>query len=499
MKSKYIISFDQGTTSSRAILLNEKAEILGISQQELTQYYPKQGWVEHNPREIFATQLSVAKELIQKQQIKPRDVAAIGITNQRETTIVWEKETGNPVYNAIVWQDNRTASFCDRIKKDEISLYIRENTGLVVDSYFSATKIKWILDHVNGAREKAAKGEILFGTVDTWIIWNLTKGKYHVTDASNASRTLLFNIKKTEWDSKLLNYFDIPIEMLPVVVGSSEFYGETDPSLFQEVKIPLCGIAGDQQAALFGQSAFEPGMAKSTYGTGCFMLMNTGTTPVPSRTGLISTIAWMINGKVTYAQEGSIFFAGAAINWLKDGLNLIESPGETQKIAQGINDAGGIYVVPAFSGLGAPYWDMKARGAILGLTQGTTNKHIVRATLESIAYQTKDILNAIEKDTGIELKNLHVDGGVANNDFLMQFLSDILNSPVIRPKNIETTATGAAYLAGLAVKLWSESDILHFRKIETLFEPQMEQSKREELYKGWQKAVSKSMLWIDLQ
>ena len=291
-----------------------------------------------------------------------------------------------------------------------------------------------------------------------------------------------------------MNYFDIPIEMLPVVVGSSEFYGETDPSLFQEVKIPLCGIAGDQQAALFGQSAFEPGMAKSTYGTGCFMLMNTGTTPVPSRTGLISTIAW-----ITYAQEGSIFFAGAAINWLKDGLNLIESPGETQKIAQGINDAGGIYVVPAFSGLGAPYWDMKARGAILGLTQGTTNKHIVRATLESIAYQTKDILNAIEKDTGIELKNLHVDGGVANNDFLMQFLSDILNSPVIRPKNIETTATGAAYLAGLAVKLWSESDILHFRKIETLFEPQMEQSKREELYKGWQKAVSKSMLWIDLQ
>jgi len=496
MKSKYIISFDQGTTSSRALLLNEKAEILGITQQPFQQYYPKPGWVEQDPYEILDSQLSVAKKLFKTYQVKPEDIAAIGITNQRETTVVWEKETGIPVYNAIVWQDNRTAPYCSRLKDDpEIASYIQENTGLIVDSYFSATKVKWILDHVEGAREKAAQGKILFGTVDTWLIWNLTKGECFVTDVSNASRTLLFNIKHAEWDQKLLDLFDIPVEMLPEVKNSSEYIGETESTLFQGVNIPICGIAGDQQAALFGQLALDSGMAKSTYGTGCFMLMNTGNTLIPSASGLISTIAWKIGDDITYALEGSIFIAGAAINWLKDNLHFIDKPDETQKIAADLADAGGIYVVPAFSGLGAPHWDMNARGAILGLTQGITRQHIIRATLESIAYQTRDVLDAMEKDAKINLKNLHVDGGVANNNFLMQFLSDILNSPVLRPQNIETTASGAAYLAGLAIQLWTESDIRNFQKTENVFHPQMEQAKCDTLYSGWKKAVEKCKHW----
>lgn len=498
MKSKLIISFDQGTTNSRALLLNEKAEIVGITQKSFRQYYPKPGWVEQDPLEILESQLNVANKLFKTYQVKPEDIAAIGITNQRETTIVWEKETGIPVYNAIVWQDNRTASYCGRLKEDaETSRYIKENTGLIIDSYFSATKIKWILDHVEGVREKAVKGEVLFGTVDTWLIWNLTKGDCFITDASNASRTLLFNIKRAEWDQKLLEFFDIPIEMLPEVKNSSEYFGETESSLFQGANIPICGVAGDQQAALFGQLALESGMAKSTYGTGCFMLMNTGNTLIPSGSGLISTIAWKIGNEVTYALEGSIFIAGAAINWLMNNLQLIDLPEQTQKIASDLEDSGGIYVVPAFSGLGAPYWDMNARGAILGLTQSITQQHIIRATLESIAYQTRDVLDAMEKDAEIELKNLHVDGGVANNNFLMQFLADILNSPVQRPQNIETTATGAAYLAGLAINLWTESDIKNFRKIEKVFHPQMEQLKRDKLYSGWQKAVRKCMHWTD--
>lgn len=491
---KYILALDQGTTSCRAILFNKKGSIYAVEQQEFTQIFPKPGWVEHNALEIWQTQLKVAQEVLTNNDVAPNEIAAIGITNQRETTVIWDKKTGKPIHNAIVWQDRRTASFCDELKEEGWEPYIKKNTGLVIDAYFSGTKVKWLLDNVPGARAKAKKGQLLFGTMDSWLVWNLTGGKVHVTDYSNASRTLLYNIKELKWDKELLKRFDIPTAILPKVKPSSQVYGKTISNLFGK-SISVAGMAGDQQAALFGQACHQPGMAKNTYGTGCFMLMNTGTEPVESKAGLLTTIAWGIDGKVYYALEGSVFIAGAAIQWLRDGLKLLDSAPDSEFFAQKVDDNGGVYVVPAFAGLGAPYWDMYARGAIFGLTRGTDKSHLIRATLESLAYQTRDVLDAMEKDAGVPLASLRVDGGACANNLLMQFQSDILKTKVERPKVIETTALGAAYLAGLAVGFWTPRNIKKGWQLDRAFSPKMKAAKRKQLYKGWQKAVQRTIGW----
>jgi len=494
--AKYVLALDQGTTSSRAILFDKNGSICGVSQKEFTQYFPKGGWVEHDPLEIWSSQLEVAKDVMKKNGVAAKDIAAIGITNQRETTVVWNRKTGKPIYNAIVWQDRRTASICDKLKADGYEKDMRERTGLVVDAYFSGTKVKWILDNVKGARKQAENGELAFGTVDTWLVWNLTGGNVHVTDYSNASRTLMYNINELKWDKKLLKALDVPASVLPEVKDSSSVYGNTDKALFGG-EIAIAGIAGDQQSALFGQACFEPGMAKNTYGTGCFMLMNTGPKPVRSKQGLLTTIAWGLDGKVEYALEGSVFIAGAAIQWLRDGLKLIDESPDSEYFALKVKDTDGVYVVPAFAGLGAPYWDMYARGAIFGLTRGTSKQHIIRATLESLAYQTKDVLDAMQKDSKIDLNALRVDGGASANDLLMQFQSDILGTDVQRPEVIETTALGAAYLAGIAVGFYKKDQISKNWKIDRTFAPSMSPANRKSLYKGWQKAVKRTMKWED--
>jgi glycerol kinase len=498
MTKKYVMALDQGTTSSRAILFDQNSNIVAVSQKEFTQIYPKAGWVEHNADEIWGTQIGVVAEVMAKAGIEGTDIAAIGITNQRETTVVWDRHTGKPVYNAIVWQSRQTAYICDELKAKGLEPLFRQKTGLVVDAYFSGTKVKWILDNVEGTRERAEKGDLLFGTIDTWLIWKLTGGNVHVTDYSNASRTLMYNIRELKWDEELLAALTVPAQMLPAVRPSSEIYGYTDASVFLGARVPISGAAGDQQAALFGQTCFQPGMAKNTYGTGCFMLMNTGDTLYDSKNGLLTTIAWGLDGKVEYALEGSIFIAGAAIQWLRDGLKILEAAPDSEYFAQKVSDADGVYVVPAFVGLGAPYWDMKARGAILGLTRGTSKAHIVRATLDSLAYQTKDVLSAMEADSNIKLQALKVDGGAVANNLLMQFQADILGVPVDRPQVTETTALGAAYLAGLAVGFWSnKEDLVQNWQLDARFEPKMEEGQRDKLYKGWQKAVKRSMDWED--
>jgi glycerol kinase len=492
--AKYVLALDQGTTSSRAILFDKKGAIAYVSQKEFTQYFPKAGWVEHDPMEIWSSQLEVAKDVLKKNKVAAKDIAAIGITNQRETTVVWDRKTGKPVYNAIVWQDRRTASICDKLKADGLEKDIRNRTGLVVDAYFSGTKVKWILDNVKGARKRADAGELAFGTVDSWLIWNLTNGTAHVTDYSNASRTLIYNINQLEWDKKLLKAIDVPASVLPEVKDSSSVYGKTEKSLFGG-EIAIAGIAGDQQSALFGQACFAPGMGKNTYGTGCFMLMNTGEKPVKSKQGLLTTIAWGLDGKVEYALEGSVFIAGAAIQWLRDGLKMIDESPDSEYYAMKVEDTDGVYVVPAFAGLGAPYWDMYARGAMFGLTRGTSKEHIIRATLESLAYQTKDVLDAMQKDSKITLNALRVDGGACANDLLMQFQSDILQADVQRPKVIETTALGAAYLAGIAVGFYKKDQIAKNWAIDQTFKSDMAPSESKKLYKGWQKAVERTMNW----
>ena len=489
MNKKYILSIDQGTSSCRAIIFNENFQILGIEQKEFPQYYPKTGWVEQNPNEIWSTQLLVIKNLLNKLNINPEDIAAIGITNQRETTVVWDKNTGQPIYNAIVWQDKRTAELCQQIKNSDFGDKIHKKTGLFIDSYFSATKLKWILDNVPQAREKAKKGDLLFGTIDTWLIWNLTGGKQHKTDFSNASRTMIFNIKDLKWDKEILDYFDIPENLLPQVIDSQGILGYTDKNILG-AEIPISGVAGDQQAALFGQLCLETGMAKNTYGTGCFILMNTGNEIKYSDNGLLTTIAWGINGKITYAIEGSVFIAGAVIKWLRDGLKIIESATETEQMALSVPDNGDIYFIPAFAGLGAPYWNMHVRGAIVGLTQGITKNHIVRAALEAIAYQTKDVFDAMYKDTNIKLEKLFVDGGATANNFLMQFQADILNVEVVRPENIETTALGAGFLAALGVGFTTIETLKSFKKIDHHFYPQMTDNERNKLYQGWKNTVN---------
>ena len=495
---KYILSFDQGTTSSRAILFDKAGAIIATAQQEFTQIFPKSGWVEHDAMEIWGTQSGVARQVLEETGTRPDEVAAIGITNQRETTVVWDKNTGKPVYNAIVWQCRRTASICDELKAKGWTDAIRQKTGLILDAYFSGTKIKWILDNVAGARERAERGELLFGNIDTWLIWNLTRGKVHVTDYSNASRTMLFNINTLQWDDDILKELNIPRSMLPEVKPSSCVYGKTDEHTFGGADIPIAGAAGDQQAALFGQACFAAGMAKNTYGTGCFLLMNTGTTPIISQNGLLTTIAWGIGDTVSYALEGSIFVAGAAIQWLRDQLRLVYDAAETEYYAERVEDTNGVYVVPAFTGLGAPYWDMYARGAIVGLSRGAKREHIVRATLESIAYGTRDVLSAMEKDSGITLKALKVDGGAAVNNFLMQFQADILNVPVHRPQVLETTALGAAYLAGLAVGFWKDmEEIKRNWAVDRAFTVQMDEAARTQRYAGWQKAITRAMDWDD--
>jgi glycerol kinase len=491
MSKKYILSLDQGTSSSRSFLFDSESNIVDSEQKEFKQYYPQAGWVEHDPVEIWESQRSTAQDLLKKLKIESSEIGAIGIANQRETVVLWDKITGEHVYNAIVWQDKRTADLCQKIQNEGWSKYVKESTGLIIDSYFSATKIHWILNNVQGVKEKAVKGEILAGTIDTWLVWKMTGGKLHITDYSNASRTMLFNIRELKWDKKLLELFEIPINILPEIKTSSEIYGYTDKSIFG-VEVPIAGIAGDQQAALFGQFCVEKGMVKNTYGTGCFMLMNTGEEIIESKTGLITTIAWGINGKIYYALEGSVFIAGAAIKWLRDALKIIKTASETEQIAFEIDDTKGVYVVPAFSGLGAPHWDMYARGAIYGLTQGVTDKHIIRSTLESLAYQTMDVLKVMEKDSGIKLKTLNVDGGACANNFLMQFQSDILNVEVKRPANIETTAYGVSLLAGLSVNFWTLDEIKEKRKIEKSFVPLMNEVMRQKLYSGWIDAVEKT-------
>ncbi|MFW5693993.1 MAG: glycerol kinase GlpK [Alkalispirochaeta sp.] len=498
MAKKYVMAFDAGTTSSRAILFDHDGEIVSVAQQEFPQIYPKPGWVEHDPMEIWGSQSGVARQVIERAGAKPADVAGIGITNQRETAIVWEKSTGKPIMNGIVWQDRRTAGICDQMKADGFEDYVRENTGLVIDAYFSGTKVKWMLDNVPGAREKADKGELLFGTVDTWLIWKLTGGKVHVTDYSNASRTLMFNIKTLQWDEKLLKELGVPKSMLPEVKPSSEIYGHTDEKTFGGEKIPVAAAIGDQQGALFGQACFEVGMAKNTYGTGSFVLMNTGTERIASKTGLLTTIAWGLDGKVEYALEGAIFVTGAAVQWLRDELKIVADAADTNYFASKVEDTNGVYMVPAFVGLGAPYWDQYARAAIVGITRGANRDHIVRATLESIAYQTRDVVDCMEKDSGIQGKELKVDGGASMNDFLMQFQADVLGVPVMRPKIVETTARGSAFLAGLATGFWgNKSELVNAFELERKFEPTFDKAKREALYKGWQKAVKKAMDWED--
>lgn len=486
----YILSLDQGTTSSRAILFNKSGEVLHIAQKEFTQYFPNPGWVEHNANEIWGSILSVIASCLSEMNVKPEQIAGIGITNQRETTVVWDKETGQPIHHAIVWQSRQTSEICTQLKGEGLDDLFLQKTGLLIDAYFSGTKVKWILDHVDGAREKAENGDLLFGTIDTWLIWKLSGGKSHVTDYSNASRTLMYNIHDLKWDEELLEILQVPRSMLPDVRSSSEVYGKTAPHHFFGHEIPIAGAAGDQQAALFGQECFEKGMAKNTYGTGCFMLMNTGEKAVKSEHGLLTTIAWGLNGKVEYALEGSVFVAGSAIQWLRDGLELLHDPKDSEKYALRVTSADGVYVVPAFVGLGTPYWDSDARGAVFGLTRGTSKEHFVRATLEALAYQTKDVLCAMEVDSGINLKALRVDGGVVKNNFLMEFQSGLLNVPVERPVISETTALGAAYLAGLAVGYWeSQEEISKLWAVDKKFKPEMEEQERKDLYNGWKKAV----------
>lgn len=490
----FILALDQGTTSCRAILFDKNGAIQAIEQQEFTQYYPKPGWVEHDALEIWKVQLAVTQNLLKKRNLSGKDIAAIGITNQRETAVVWNKNTGIPIANAIVWQDRRTSGICDDLKAAGHEAYIRESTGLVIDAYFSGTKVKWLLDNVPGAREQAERGELLFGTIDSWLVWNLTNKQLHISDISNACRTLVYNIHSLQWDEKLLQLLNIPKNMLPEVKSCSEVYGQTEASLFSE-PIAIAGMAGDQQAALFGQVCHSPGMAKNTYGTGCFMLMNTGTKPVASKSGLVTTVAWDLNGEVNYALEGSVFIAGAAIQWLRDGLKIIDESPDSEYFSLKVPHADGVYVVPAFTGLGAPYWDMYARGAIFGLTRGTSKAHLIRATLESLAYQTKDVLDAMGKDAGTPLKGLRVDGGASANNLLMQFQADILGVPVERPKIIETTALGAAYLAGLACGFWSKSELAEKWQLDAKFDAQMPEEQRDKLYRGWQKAVKRTMEW----
>lgn len=492
MSKQYIISLDQGTTSSRALLVDQEGTIVNMVQQEFQQIFPKPGWVEHDPKEILESQLRVMQELVKKQKVNTSDIKAIGITNQRETTMVWDKNTGEPVYNAIVWQDKRTADICEQLKKKGLVEHVKMTTGLVIDSYFSGTKVKWILDHVEGAREKAENGDLLMGTVDTWLVWNMTNRVKHVTDYTNASRTMIFDITKLVWDDKLLNELGIPKSMLPDVKPSAHHFGDYE---LEGISIPIAGIAGDQQAALFGQGCFEKGTAKNTYGTGCFMLMNTGEEPQFSSNGLLTTIAYGLNGKVNYAFEGSIFIAGAAIQWLRDGLELIDDAKETEALANSVPGDSSVYVVPAFAGLGAPYWDMYARGAIFGLTRDTGKAHLAKATLESLAYQTKDIINAMEEDSGVALQNLKVDGGACANNYLMQFQADILGTEVHRPTVIESTAMGAAFLAGIQVGIWTQQDIDQGRPMDRIFKPTFDQTQRARLYKTWKRAVERTKGW----
>jgi glycerol kinase len=491
--SKYILSFDQGTTSSRAILFDHQGQIHSVAQKEFTQHFPQPGWVEHDAMEIWSTQIGVASESITKKNLALTDIAAIGITNQRETTVLWNKRTGLPIYNAIVWQDRRTAAYCDTLKAQGKAEMIQSKTGLVIDAYFSASKIKWLLDNVEGARTLAENGDLCFGTIDTWLVWKLTNGKVHVTDVTNASRTMLYNIHDLQWDTELLNLFEIPASILPVVKSSSEIYGHTN-QLFTNHEIPIAGIAGDQQAALFGQMCTSPGMVKNTYGTGCFMLMHTGEKVVQSKHNLLTTIALQINGHTYYALEGSVFIGGAVVQWLRDGLHLIRNSEEVEALASQVEHTDGVYLVPAFAGLGAPYWNQHARGTIVGITRGTTSAHIARAALESIAFQTYDVLKAMEADAGIPIAELRVDGGATKNNLLMQFQSDILKTKVIRPTMIETTALGAAYLAGLAVGFWKDqAEITAKWQIDKVFEPKA--SNREELIKGWDRAIKTTNNW----
>lgn len=494
MTEQLIIALDQGTTSSRAVLFNHDADIVDVSQQEFTQHFPKPGWVEHDANEIWDSQFMVLQKLVANNQLRPSDIAAIGITNQRETTIVWNKKTGKPIYNAIVWQDRRTAAKCDEISAAGWKDKIQEKTGLVIDAYFSASKVQWILDNVEGARAQASAGELLFGTVDTWVIWNLTEGEVHATDPSNAARTMLLNINTGKWDTELLELFNVPASMLPEVRDSSDDFGNVS---FQGSEVPIAGVAGDQQAALFGQTCFDKGMAKNTYGTGCFMLMNTGNKRIDSESGLLSTIAWSLNGDITYALEGSVFIAGAAVQWLRDELEFIESASQSEELALEANPESDVVVVPAFAGLGAPYWDMYARGAIFGLTRDSGRPEIAKATLQSLAYQIFDVLKAMEKDSGIALSQLNVDGGAIANDFLAQFQADVLQKPVTRPQVLESTALGAAYLAGLKVGYWDMSDLTKVREIERQFEPKLAAEKVSTLLKQWHKAVDRSRQWVD--
>ena len=493
--NQYILSFDQGTTSSRAIVFDRNGAIISVAQKEFSQIFPQPGWVEHDANEIWSTQLGVAAEAITKAGLTVKQIAAIGITNQRETTVVWDKETGQPIHNAIVWQDRRTADLCDALRKEGKDRFIQQKTGLVIDAYFSATKVKWILDHVAGARAKANNGELCFGTIDTWLLWKLTNGKVHATDVSNASRTMLFNIHSLSWDEELLKIFDVPAAILPEVRSSSEVYGETQ-NILTAHNIPIAGIAGDQQAALFGQMCTHPGMVKNTYGTGCFMLMNTGEKAVPSTNNLLTTVAWKVNGVTQYALEGSVFIAGAVVQWLRDGLKIIRSSAEVEAMANEVESSDGVYLVPAFAGLGAPYWNQHARGTMVGITRGTTAAHMARAALESIAYQTMDVLKAMEADSGISIKELRVDGGATANNLLMQFQSDILNCKVVRPVVTETTALGAAYLAGLAVGYWKNMEEIQQQWLmEKTFTSSMKNEERNALSEGWKKAVTAAISW----
>lgn len=497
MSEKLILALDQGTTSSRAILFNHTGTIVTVAQKEFKQIYPKPGWVEHDAEEIWSTQFSVMAEVLAKSNLRTNDIAGIGITNQRETTIVWEKSSGKPIYHAIVWQDRRTADYCDSLKNAGHAAMIQEKTGLIIDAYFSATKLKWILDNVDGARAKAINGELAFGTVDSWLAWKLSGGKLHITDVSNASRTMLLNIKTCEWDEDLLKLFDIPAAVLPEVKPSSKIYGVTE-AVVKHANIPIAGIAGDQQAALFGQLCTNPGMVKNTYGTGCFMLMNTGEQLIPSRNNLLTTVAWRVGNRTSYALEGSVFIAGAVVQWLRDGLQIIRNSAEVESLAAEVKDSGGVYVVPAFAGLGAPHWNQHARGSLFGVTRGTSRAHIAKAALESIAYQTTDVLKAMESDSGISIKELRVDGGATINNMLMQFQSDILQTPVVRPKVYETTALGAAYLAGIAVGYWDGIDELQKQwQADARFSPSMPTEKVDHYLKGWQRAIKASIAWAD--
>mgnify|MGYP000865292550 CR=1 FL=1 len=494
MEPRYILAIDQGTTSSRALLFDQDGAVAGCAQREFQQLFPQPGWVEHDPREILTSVYATITELLSRQQIDPRQIAAIGITNQRETTVVWDKASGQPIHNAIVWQSRQSNAICEALKAQGHEPLVRERTGLLIDAYFSATKIRWILDQVPGAQQRAERGELLFGTIDSWLVWNLSGRNAHVTDYSNAARTLLYDIHRLQWDPELLALLDIPAAMLPEVRSSSEIYAHTHPRFFFDHPIPIAGIAGDQQAALFGQACFQPGMVKNTYGTGCFMLMHTGERAVRSRNGLLTTLAWGLDGKVEYALEGSIFVAGSVVQWLRDGLQLIQHAAETQALAQSVEDSGGIYLVPAFVGLGAPYWRSDVRGAMFGLSRGTGKAHLARAALEAMAYQTRDVLEAMQSDSGIALSVLRADGGAIGNDFLAQFQADLLDVPLQRPRLTETTALGAAYLAGLAVGFWSSREQISAQwAVQQRFEPQMDPAKRESLYAGWKQAVAATL------